>query len=513
MAACRHRDGLRPFRPRSPGRNTGSSKQPTAPINASRACAVWCFSWLICLGIACTALAQEQPARERKAGALPWEVRPRTREPVLRPPSRPAELLERFEIGASQLESFFSGQALTPAEEDVLVKILFRLPRLGLENLQRWRRDDVTWDQLAAAPRDFRTEVFRVTGRVQRVEKHDLLPEQAMLYEFEHYYRVTLAIEDSPYRAVLLARRVPSAWPLDEPIDQPAAADGLFLKLGDSSAESPPLIFAAGRVGWYPERPQADHGIGEPQLALSKLGFDAGLWQDVREANATPLGATDREAFYQLLAALSRPEARALQGTGPEPLDVVALLQRPEEHMGQVLRLRGTARRIMKVPVRDVDVRARFGIDHYYEIDLSAPLGEKSLRFGNDPTGEQNPVYHNNFPVTLIARRLPPGLEEGENLRDTLRAEAVFYRIWSYRSNYADKFGQMQPAPLLMTVEPALYESPPAANWVAAALVGAAFTLALGVIAIIAFWYRGSDRPVRRQELPIDQKPDFSGLD
>jgi hypothetical protein len=479
------------------------------------------LGWPLCLAQYRLAVAEveEQPAAAAEAdsprvpaGPLPWEARPRPAEPVLRPPSGPLELLERFDIGPSQIESFFSGQPLTPSEEDVLVKVLFRLPRLGLENLERWRRDEVTWDELAAAPRDYRLEVFHVAGRVTRVEQHDLLPEQSDLYEFDHYYRVTLELADSPHQALLLARSVPGAWPLDELMDEPAAADALFLKTGDATAERPPLIFAAGRVAWHPDRPQPEHGIGPPQIALARLGVDAGQWEIVRDANARPLGGADREAFYQLLAAVSHPEARELVADGPQPLDLVSILQQPLEHLGEAFTVRGTARRIMRVPVGDADIQARFGIDHYYEIDLFLPLGDKSIHFGKDRTGEKNPVYHNNFPATLIVRRLPPGLEEGENLRESIRADAVFLKIWTYRSNYAARFGQMQPAPLFIALEPAVEAPPPVANWVTTALVGAALALAVGVIAIVGWWYRGSDQPAEAARKQADANPDFSGL-
>ena len=83
---------------------------------------------------------------------LPWEEPPRTSEPVLRPPSGPKEILERYNIGESQLAGFFSGQPLGPSEEEVLGKILYHFPRFGLDNVERWRKTGITWDQVAAAP-------------------------------------------------------------------------------------------------------------------------------------------------------------------------------------------------------------------------------------------------------------------------------------------------------------------------------------------------------------------------
>src|SRR6059058_4058848 len=59
----------------------------------------------------------------------------------------PTELLDRFDIGPTQLETFVSGQPLSATEQDVLAKILYHFHRLGLDNLQRWREARVTWDQ------------------------------------------------------------------------------------------------------------------------------------------------------------------------------------------------------------------------------------------------------------------------------------------------------------------------------------------------------------------------------
>ena len=149
---------------------------------------------LAAVAAALLGLTAQLPADEpvKSNSRLPWESPARSVEPVLRPPAGAAELLERFDIGTSQLESFFSGQPLSPTEEDVLVKLLYHLPRLGLENLQRWRKRDVSWDRVAAAPAENRVKTFHLRGRAKRVEKQPLLPEQVELFEFNHYYRVTL---------------------------------------------------------------------------------------------------------------------------------------------------------------------------------------------------------------------------------------------------------------------------------------------------------------------------------
>lgn len=460
--------------------------------------------------------ATAQPAQRQPSGPLPWESAPRVNEPILRPPSGAKEILERYGIGASQLQGFFSGQPLGPSEEEVLVKILYRFPRLGLDNVERWRRTDVSWDQVAAAPAEFQTEFFRLRGRVKRVEKIDLLPELIALFEIPAYYRVTLAVDDSPYRALICALRVPTSWKLNEPLDERAAADGLFLKLGDAMAEDPSLVFAAGRVAWLPDEAEAASHVGASQIELADLGVDFGLFDDVRESNGRALGDVDREAFYQVLHALGQPAAKRLKGAGPEPIDVVPLLEKPGDHHGDLFPVRGTARRIMRVPVRDVDIQRRFGIDHYYEIDLFLPLGEKRLQMGKDPTGEKNPVYVNSFPATLIVRQLPAGLEEGENLATTVRAEAAFFKVWSYRSGYTDKFAGAQLAPLFVAFEPQVVVRGQESNAVVSTLVMAALGLAVGIAVLSLFWFRRSDKAfdaARRKLATSDAPPpDFSKL-
>jgi hypothetical protein len=451
--------------------------------------------------------------------ALPWErLPPRISEPILRPPASAREILQRYDIGPSQLDGFFQGQPLGPGEEDVLAKILYRFSRLGLDNLERWRRKDATWDQVAAAPADFRAEVFHLRGRAKRVEEHKLLPELAELFEFDKYYRVTLAIDDSPYQALICTRNVPAAWKIGVPLDERAAADGLFLKLGatEEGTTAPQLVFAAGRVAWLPNRAEPAAHIGPDQLKLAEWGFDLGLFDAVRAANGRGIGDGDREAFYQLLAAIGRAPAGELGKNAPA-INLVALLERPQEHHGQFVSVQGIARRVTKVQVSDADVQRRFGIDHYYEIDLFLPLGDKTLRFGKDAKGEENPVYANAFPATLNVLRLPPGLSEGDNQATTVRADAAFFKLWTYRAAYTTKFNRVQPAPLLFAAEPAVVPFERGSNIVSGVLVAGAFLLAGLVIGIIFWWYRGQDLEAerdRRRELAGEERPapDFSGL-
>jgi hypothetical protein len=466
---------------------------------------------------------------------LPWEAtRSRAAEPVLRPPTSPREILERYEIGASQLEGFFSGEPLGPGEEDVLAKILFRIPRLGREFFEAWRIKDVTWDQLAASPGEYRAQLFALRGKATQVTEHRILPELAELVEFESYYRVRIELTDSPFQAIVCTRQIPASWQIGVPLSEPAATDGLFLKIGGSAKvdgkeggdadPKPDLVFAAGRVAWFPDREQPANGIGPDQLALAAAGFDLGLFDDLRKANGRGLGDADREAFYQLLSAAPRLSSSTAPRRSPSDtvaasdrvLDIVPLLERPQEHQLRQFPVQGIARRITRIAVGDVDIQRRFGIDHYYEIDLFLPLGEKTLRFGKDPTGEENPVYTNSFPATLIVRELPSNLQPGDKLYEQVGAEAVFFKLWTYRSGYTQKFGGLQPAPLFVAQSVETVKVTSTASVASGVLVGAAFAVALAVIGVIFWWFRGSDREHARRTREFrsgdGSQPDFSQL-
>jgi hypothetical protein len=444
---------------------------------------------------------------------LPWEPPP-TAEPVLRLPTEPREILNRYDIGASQLENFAGDEPLLPAEIDVLAKILFCFPRLGFENLHRWRRPAGDWSELAKDPESCRAQVFRVAGRARRVVQRKLLPEQAELFEFNHYYEVTVQLENSPHEALIAARHVPAAWPLDEPLDEPTQADALFLKSVQLSSEPKQLVFAAGSLGWYPDRPDPEHHIGPSQLALAKLGMDISQWDSVARGKGDGLTSADREGFYQLLAAVNGPEAAALPTHRQSSLNLVGLLQQPQEHFGLIVPVQGVAHRVMKVPVNDADIRSRFGVDHYYEIDFFLPLGGAALQFGSDPEGKKNPVYRNSFPATLLVRDLPPGLVEGENVHELIQSDSVFFKIWTYNSTYTSQFGQVQLAPLFVAINSQVvaYQSP--LTWLTGGLITTALLLALAVAALIFWLYDRSDRAAkassRRKGSEI--RPDFSHL-
>jgi len=131
------------------------------------------------------------------------------------------------------------------------------------------------------------------------------------------------------------------------------------------------------------------------------------------------------------------------------------------------------------------------------------------MPFGKDASGEKNPVYRNAFPATLIVRELPPELKEGENVHEPIAADGVFFKVWTYRSSYTSKFGQLQPAPLFIAIRPQVVEPETPGSWITGAIVSAALLLALGVTAIIVWFYGQLDRGARSKRKLRAETLDF----
>lgn len=180
--------------------------------------------------------------------------------------------------------------------------------------------------------------------------------------------------------------------------------------------------------------------------------MDQGLFDDVREGQR--IAQEEREAFYQLLAEAGRTGTRELlQNAKESPDTLIGLLQKPQEHAGELLVVDGVALRATLVRVDDPDVVARFGIDHYYELELSVNL-ERPVKLDGKLFG--------TFPVVVCVRQLPAGMPTGEHIHEHVRVAAFFFKIWAYRTETAgadEVANRRQIAPLLVGREPLWIES------------------------------------------------------
>jgi hypothetical protein len=180
----------------------------------------------------------------------------------------------------------------------------------------------------------------------------------------------------------------------------------------------------------------------------------------------------------------------ALRRANDGRYSVAPLFNEPERNIGQLFTFDGVARRVVQVEVgtrkdgTPSDVARRFGIDHYYEIEV----------FTDDSQ---------NYPLVFCVRELPAGLEPGGNLHVPVRAAGFFFKDWLYtaRGTMSGSNGdaaaagpRSQYAPLLVGRGPlTLQVEDSRGNW--GRLVGGSlFLLGLVSFGALAWWFARDDR-------------------
>jgi len=430
--------------------------------------------------------APDAPAATAEDGDAAAEAAPAAAAPL----AGPRPLLKLLGVSDSHFRSLRSGRPLVPDEQEAVWRVLFALRRFTPGQIHAWQRPGSVLSRMMQQPDRYQGEMVRVAGRVLAVERVPIIPEVQERFAFKEYYACTLRVEASPITATCLALRVPRAWLERPPLDERAECAGVFLKVA-AAPEGPQAVLACQRLRWY----QA--GL------LGELGFDAGLWDDVRvwnprlPANAPRherlanerslnLNDEDRECFYELLAALARISPRKLLARAEQQPSMVELFNHPARQQGKLVAVTGVLRRAVLVRVEDADVAQRLRVDHYYELEVYPPEAQ-----GN--------------PLVFCVRRLPPGLVPGEKLSETVRVAGVFFKSWGFvpRGEPEGKPRRKQVAPLLIGLEPQLVPPPSLDRGPAAAV--AVVVLLLGVAALLAYlWYerRTSERFRQRVLLP-----------
>ena len=406
------------------------------------------------------------------------------------------DLLNRFGIDESQFARLVDHQPFGPGDEETMLRVMYRLDRFRVVDVEQWARPQFPVAEVFSEPDESRGELFWLAGRVTEVEKLEPVPEVIDRFELPFFYRCTLQLQPQGQPAQVFVKNIPVEWKIHEgALDERATVYGIFLKFAGSEAADALPVFVAPRIAWHP-----------PTL-VGELGMDVGLLEDIQ--NRRPLTARDREAFYQLLAAAGRAKpgqlseaARQALAVAPKPLvrtdphdqrhwSVVPLFNEPDRHHGRLVELEGTARRVERIEVRDADIVARFGIDHYYQIAL----------FTQDSQG--NPLW-------FCVRELPEGMPLGADAEyaEHMRVAGFFFKTWAYRRGRMPEeistaeTGTWQLAPLLIGSRavwypPAIPRPNPHIGIIAAGL----FVLTLLGIWVAVWQYSRGDREFHRRTI------------
>lgn len=349
-------------------------------------------------------------------------------------PANPRALFRMLGVGDEYFNRLIDGRPIEGDETESLLRIMFRLRMFPPLDVDRWAMSAEDLAKVVRQPNEFRGSIFLLRGRVLEVERLSPATEAAQRYELFKYFRCRLQL-DSPERIVeIYTENVPEIWQQGVKPNVPGGARGVFLKLGKPSDGQPTLIFATGRLAWYPDD------------LLGNLGMDVGLLDDVKDRK--PLLADEDAAFYQMLAAVGRAEPgeliqraeaalpgiprqwRRVNDDGHLRYSVVPLFNEPKAQRGRLVELFGTARRIEEIYVNDPDIVARFGIDHYYQVSLFTDDS-----YNLDPARiEPKQPEGTPCPLTFCVRELPKGMPYGNLPRygETVRIAGFSFKSWSY---------------------------------------------------------------------------------
>jgi hypothetical protein len=274
---------------------------------------------------------------------------------------------------------------------------------------------------------------------------------------------------------------------------------------------------------------------GDPRFGISmlgNLGVDVGLFDDVQPRGR--LRAEEREAFYQIMQAvgrfapsvyvdIARVTLPAVQEEWEQKLDnerdpkrgalakavvgraneghysVAPLFNEPENQIGRLIIVEGRARRAVRVEVGEKpsggqsDVARRFGIDHYYELEV----------FTDDSQ---------NYPLVFCVRSLPENFPTEGVVDVPVQVAGFFFKDWLYRTRHSGNDdeveegqstgGRPQYAPLLIGPEPTVLATPEPGNRGTSQLIGGAiFLIALASIWGVALCFARGDRRFKQRTL------------
>ena len=417
------------------------------------------------------------------------------------PADTPRDLLRIMQIDDSLLGQFIDDRPVEPDEREPLLRLLFRLPSFSQVDIERWTKPLAETKSLAAICSDHRFEFVEVRGVVERIELQTIIPELVERLGFSNYYRLT--ISHGTRVSLVFVRKLPTSWEANlragKEIREPVRVQGLLLKkqqLGEKTG----LVLAASQIHWFPQVPSKDLQTTNDMILLADLGVDIGPLADVRQRST--MRAEDRESFYQILAAVHHAEMTQFDKLARRQFDMGRMIQKPESVVSELYSVEGTARRAIRIEVQDTDIQARFGLDHYFEVEVFVPM-KRSIRFVNE--ADEARIFR-DYPFVFCVPELPDDMPLGDDIRVQVQATGFFLKLWSYRTEFMshvrtreDRPAQ-QVSPLLIgpTVTPS--RTDPSKESSLSLIIAILFVLSLFVVWIL-LWRAGIQDRRRAQQL------------
>ncbi|MDE0816470.1 MAG: hypothetical protein OSA92_02345 [Pirellulaceae bacterium] len=414
------------------------------------------------------------------------------------------QILEISGIGPSELRFLIDLDPVIGKDIDTIGKLLAVFPKVSESDIQRLTKPTVnadaavTLDMLVSDVDRHRIKFFTIRGRATSVKRQYIIPEAARLIGFNSFFWVTIKADDSDIPVRIATRKIPIAWFPDSwkrpatateesppaatqrlpfEIDEPILVDGLLLKTTDENQQLE-LIMAASRVKWLPSAVSTEQHVHSSMVLLSQHGFDSGLLDEIRRTNKSALGHNDREAFYQILKIFQPSSAldaiqQVHQQAPPLNREIVDYFNDTRALQGQFVTVSGDVRQISRIAIVNSKMQHRFGSDHYWQLDLSIPIGKHRIRVKTNDADQDGIIFQNRFPLQVCVNHLHHELQKAMNemrqgrderklLREKVTVQGVFFKLWSYQTALTMRDGpeREQLSPLIIASTIRMHEKP-----------------------------------------------------
>lgn len=428
-------------------------------------------------------------------------------------------LFDHLGISAENLNTFKNNSPMTEDEFSLLRKILFHCPRIDIVDIERWSKNQVALDELIKEPTRHRVDTVHLSGYTRSIERLDVPEDRRQRLQFDHYFRIHFQVDDQLEPTIVYCRRIPQSWPLGT-VKQPggfrSSFSAFFLKIDRFADELVPM-FVANRAAWHPQKTNAELGIEVDHRTLGVLDMDVGLFDDVKHQDK--ITHHDRECFYQMLSTVGRLQSVNLQDVARDQFDIAKLLGEPSSQVGLAYKVSGSARRAIKILVNDPDIRERFGIERYYEIEVFVSLPQ-NLKLIDDATGRSETYV--DYPFVFCVRTLPAGMPEGPTINHPIQISGFFLKLWAFRNERLKKLNDAkgdgvsarQTAPLFIGLPPKSISQSVSdkRKGTTGLIVGVGFVVALLFVWGSVYWYSQQDERFRRT-IKTKDNIDFTNLD
>lgn len=306
------------------------------------------------------------------------------------------------------------------SRQSLVLKLMARLGRVPADTLAAWQT--AAADVSKALPTAAADALVRIAGRGVFIAPQRLSAEEAAVAGRAHLDILRVSTADGRLVDVIL-ESAPLAWPRWTAIDEPVAVVGLPLTTGpgpvpEAEGQAWPdaahdLLMLGSRLSWYPATP-----------LLGSLGMDYATFDTV--ADGRPLVAGDTEAFYGMLSAAGRGEPGVIDAAATGITDIIPLIDPAEKwfatHRGDLVTIKGIARRATRIAIDDPARRQQVGADHYWELYVFVPT----------PLIRVNDTLQDDFPIVCCVRSLPADMPTGDRISEEVKVSGFALKRYAY---------------------------------------------------------------------------------